>query len=87
MGQTNIQSMRGDNPNASSAVIIINHIITTINHSGNRKPGTTLYLGEKQRRAIQQIDWRSRSLYNHPDAFFGWPVIWVKKESYIKLAI
>lgn len=85
-GSTNIPLVKGDNPVAYVAAEIINNIIYTINNSGNRKPDAVLYLGNKQQWAVARIDIGDSLYMTDNKSFAGWPVIWVKEESYCRLA-
>ena len=86
MNTIHIPSVRGDNHRAAEAAHVVNQIISEINISGNRKPGAKLYLGHKQKYALRQIEQGDPArIYNNE--FFGWPIIWVLKESHIHLAV
>jgi hypothetical protein len=78
--------MRGDNPEAREAAETINLIIQMINLSGNKKPGAVLYLGQAQKWALRRIE-SGDPQEMRDKSFGGWPIVWVEKESYAKLAV
>lgn len=79
-----IRHMRGGTPSARRAADVINLIIDVINH-GTLKPGSILYLGNDQRQAIRNIEHGDPLEPINDHEFAGWPVIWVRQDSYTRL--
>jgi len=87
MGLTGIRKLRGNNVEARDDAQIVNEIIKEINLLGNKKPDAKLYLGYNQRMAIFNLEQANLAFIKGGDTeFAGWPVIWVRKEHYVRLA-
>jgi len=84
------RAIRGSGGQSDEDARILNHIISTIKTSGNRKPGAILYLGYYQMGALKRISDNSlieiaRSVLINKD-FYGWRVVEVKEKDFCKLA-
>lgn len=77
--------LRGDNPAAREAAEVVNRILDAVYASGNRKPGAVLYLGYTQKAALRRIEPGDPQAMRD-EHFNGWPIVWVEKESYVRLA-
>jgi len=80
-GLHNIPPMGGSPPEAADE---LNKIISHINRYANNDSGA-LYLGHAQRYAIRTIAKNDILEPKGDDDFAEWNVIWVMKDSYIRL--
>ena len=81
----NYNLMRGDSPRAREASEIVNEIIYHMRRSGNRVPGAVLYLGQRQKWALRMVEPHDPYAMRD-DTFVGWPIVWVERESYMRLS-
>ena len=86
MATTYVPFVTGDSHIMEYAMGEVNQIISEINFNGDKKPGGKLYLGHEQRVALIHITQDDPAEVIN-DEFFGWPIIWVLKDSYIHLAV
>lgn len=78
-----IPHVKSDSSSYSDIVSIINLIIDIVESSGNKKLGATLYLGFEQKKALHSINPNDPASIKDK-SFYGWPIIWVMEDSYIR---